>query len=82
MKRVKAGCIVQTLIFSQRPESGYHTEQAREMNRQEIAHYKTTLERTRTRYQIVSETELEDGSIELRVRKQYNSKADVTEYFV
>ena len=32
-------------------------------------------------YQIVSEEEQEDGSIVVRVRKQYNEKADVSEYF-
>ena len=38
-------------------------------------------DRTHTRYQIVSQEEQEDGSILLRVRKQYNEKADVSEYF-
>lgn len=32
-------------------------------------------------YQIVSEEEQEDGSIVVRVRKQYNEKVDVSEYF-
>jgi len=81
MKRVKSGCIFQTLVFSQRPEAEYSVEQARKVNLQEIEHYKAALERTRTRYQITGQTELEDGSIELRVRKQYNDKADVSEYF-
>lgn len=81
MKRVKAGCIFQTLVFSQRPDAGQTVEQARQLNLNEIEHYKASLERTRTRYQVTGQTELEDGSIEIRIRKQYNEKADVSEYF-
>ena len=40
-----------------------------------------TLERTKTKYQIIDITEQEDGSIVVHVRKQYNDKADVSEYF-
>ena len=39
------------------------------------------MDRSRTRYQITEETEQSDGSVLLRVRKQYNDKADVSEYF-
>lgn len=81
MKRVKAACIFQTLCFSQKPEMGYSKEQALEINQQEINHYKATLERAKTRYQIVDTVNQEDGSIIIRVRKQYNDKADVSEYF-
>ncbi len=81
MKRVKAACILQTLVFSQKADSGLSIPQMLEMNRREVAYYKTTLDRTRTRYQIDSEQEQQDGSIIVRVRKQYNDKADVTEYF-
>lgn len=81
MKRVKAACIFQTLVFSQKEDCGFSVEQIRNLNRQEITRYKQTMDRTHTRYQIESETEQEDGSIVLRVRKQYNDKADVSEYF-
>lgn len=82
MKRVKAACILQTLVFAQKEDCGLSREAVLETNRREVAHYKQTLERTRTRYRIDSETEQEDGSIVVRVRKQYNDKADVAEYFV
>lgn len=82
VKRVKAACILQTLIFAQKPELGYDRENALKINRQEIEHYKATLERAKTRYQLVDQTEQEDGSIIVHVRKQYNDKADVSEYFV
>lgn len=81
MKRVKAACILQTLVFAQKPEMGYSKERALKINQEEIEHYKNTLERAKTRYQIVDTVEQEDGSIVVHVRKQYNDKADVTEYF-
>lgn len=81
MKRVKAACILQTLVFMQKEDCGLSKASILETNRQELAHYKQTLDHTHTRHQIVSEEEQEDGSIIVRVRKQYNDKADVAEYF-
>ncbi len=81
MKRVRAACILQTLVFSQKPEFGMTPERAKKLNREEVEHYKQTLDRTGTRYIVVSEAEQEDGSIVLHVKKQYNDKADVSEYF-
>lgn len=81
MKRVQAACIFQTLIFTQKPEMGYDRAQALKINREEIEHYKAMLERAKTRYQIVDTAEQEDGSIIVHVRKQYNDKAEVREYF-
>ncbi len=81
MKRIQAACIMQTLMFSQKEELGYSREQALQLNRAEVEQYKTSLERTRTRYQITDVQETEDGSVVVRVRKQYNAKADVAEYF-
>lgn len=82
MKRVKAACLLQTLVFSQKPDMGYSRERALIINHDEIEHYKKSLEKTRTRYQIVDEAEQEDGSIIVHVRKAYNDKAAVDEYFV
>ena len=81
MKRVKAACILQTLIFAQKPEMGYTKERALKINQEEIEHYKASLERAKTRYQILDTAEQEDGSIIVHVRKQYNDKTDVSEYF-
>ena len=81
MKRVKAACILQTLVFMQKEDCGLSKASILETNRREVEHYKQTMDRTRTRYQIVSEEEQENGSIVVRVRKQYNEKADVSEYF-
>ena len=82
MKRVKAACILQTLVFQQKEDCGFNREQILRANRQEVSRYRESMERTHTRYQIVSDEELENGSVLLRVRKQYNDKADVSEYFV
>lgn len=81
MKRVKAACILQTLVFSQKPELGYSKEGALKANKEEIEHYKMTLERAKTRYQIVNTVEEDDGSIVIHVKKHYNDKTDVSEYF-
>ena len=82
MKRVKAACILQTLVFMQKEDCGLSHDAVLSLNRTEVSRYKKTLEHTRTRHQIVSEEEQSDGSILVRVRKQYNDKADVSEYFV
>lgn len=81
MKRVKSACIPQTLVFMQKEECGLSRASTLEINHREFEHYKQTMERTHTRYQIVSADEQDDGSIIVRVRKQYNDRADVSEYF-
>ena len=81
MKRVQAACILQTLVFMQKEDCGLSKNSIIESNRREFEHYKQTMEKTRTRYQIISQEEQEDGSLVVRVRKQYNDKADVSEYF-
>lgn len=81
MKRVQAGCILQTLVFSQKPELGLSKATVLETNKNEVEHYKKSLERAGTRYQILDAAEQEDGSIIVHVRKQLNDKADVSEYF-
>lgn len=81
MKRVKSACILQTLVFMQKEDCGLSKNSILEANRCEFEHYKQTMDRTHTRYQIVSADEQDDGSIIVRVRKQYNDKADVAEYF-
>ena len=81
MKHVKAACILQTLVFAQKDDCGLTREQQLKVNHDEVSRYKATMDRSRTRYQITEETEQADGSVLVRVRKQYNDKADVSEYF-
>jgi hypothetical protein len=40
---------------------------------QEVEHYKKSLERNRTQYKIMEETAQPDGSIIMKVIKQYNN---------
>ena len=75
MKRVKAACLLQTQVFQQKEDSGLSRDAIAAMNREEVQRYKHNLERTR--YQITGEEEQEDGSILVRVRKQYNDRTDV-----
>lgn len=81
MKRVKAACILQTLVFQQKDDSGLSVDKKLELNKSEVKKYIASLEKNRTRYKIVEENEESDGSVVVRIRKQYNDKAEVAEYF-
>jgi len=81
MKRIKSACIQQTLTFFQKPELQLSRETALQMNKAEVERYEAGLKRTKTRYQIIDTAEQDDGSIIIRVKKQYNDKVDVSEYF-
>ncbi|MCD7746668.1 MAG: hypothetical protein LUI13_15545 [Lachnospiraceae bacterium] len=71
MKRVKAACICQTLHFMLKEDLGH--DYAVKMVQEEVAQYKRTLERNQTQYKIIDESEQPDGSIMLKVKKQYNN---------
>ena len=81
MKRIKAGCILQTLVFLQKEDCGFNQESQLRHNREEVEKYKQDLEKNKTRYQIVSVEEQDDASIIVRVRKHLNDRVDVSEYF-
>ena len=76
MKRVKAACICQTLHFMRKEELGQTEASVQE----EVARYKQSLERSRTQYKILEETVQPDGSVLLKLKKQYN-QSPVGEYF-
>lgn len=71
MKRVKAACICQTLHFMLKEDVGH--DYAVKQAEQEVEQYKKNLERNHTKYKIVEQTNEPDGSIMLKVIKQYNS---------
>lgn len=71
MKRIKAACICQTLHFMLKEDVAH--DQAVKLVEQDVEHYKRTLERNRTQYRIVEQTTQPDGSIMLKVIKQYNT---------
>ena len=70
MKRIKAACICQTLHFMLKENVGY--DYALKLVQEEVAHYKQSLERNHVQYKILEENTLEDGSIMLKIIKQYN----------
>ena len=73
MKRVKAACITQTLHFFQKDdiERNYETKMVDE----EVRKYKAGLDKTGTKYRILSEETLEDGSVMIEIKKQYNTSS-------
>ncbi|MBR2927594.1 MAG: hypothetical protein IKC24_00350 [Oscillospiraceae bacterium] len=71
MKRVKAACICQTLHFMLKEDVAH--DWAVKQVEQDVENYKKALERNRTQYRMVEQTTEPDGSIMLKVIKQYNS---------
>ena len=72
MKRVNAACICQTLHFMLK-DGLAHSIAARQV-REEVEHYKQALERNHTKHKIADETTQEDGSVIVRIIKQYNQR--------
>lgn len=77
MKRIKAACITQTVVFSN--HDGETTEYAKKMIQKEYEKYKEQLNRSKTKYVILSEKVNDDGSIIIEIKKQYNT-SPVGEY--
>ena len=71
MKRIKAACICQTLHFMLKEDAEQHW--AAKQIQEEVAHYKQGLERNHTQYKIVEESTQPDGSVILKIIKQYNA---------
>lgn len=71
MKRVKAACICQTLHFMLKEDVAH--DRAVKLVEQDVEQYRRTLERNRTQYKITEQTVQPDGSIIIKVIKQYNS---------
>lgn len=71
MKRIKAACICQTLRFTLKED--VEQDWAIKQVEQDVEQYKKTLERNHTQYKILEQTVQPDGSIMIKVIKQYNS---------
>lgn len=71
MKRVKAACIVQTLHFMLKEDVPH--EYAVKLVGEEVRKYKEQLDMNHTQYRILSEEALEDDSIRIEIKKQYNT---------
>ena len=71
MKRIKAACLEQTVHFQMKEE--LPRDEAVTYVQAEYEHYLAQMDRSRTRYQILEKTEQPDGSIIVKLKKQYNS---------
>ena len=71
MKRVKAACICQTLHFMLKDDLGH--DYAVKLVKEEVGKYKASLDKNRTKYKIVSEETQSDGSVMIKIIKQYNT---------
>ena len=71
MKRIKEACLLQTVHFQLKEDLGH--DAAVQAVREELAHYKAQLDRSRIQYKITDEAEQPDGSIVIHIKKQYNN---------
>lgn len=71
MKRVKAACITQTLHFLLKEDIG--RDYAKKLVEEEVKKYKAGLEKSKTKYKILSEETKEDGTVVIEIKKQYNT---------
>ena len=71
MKRIKAACLEQTIHFMLKDD--LPREAALRTVRGEYSHYLEQLNRNRTAYQVLAEEEQPDGSLVVKLKKQYNS---------
>lgn len=71
MKRVKAACICQTLHFMMKEEAD--RDFVAKQVKAEVASYKKGLDNNHVQYKIVEEADQPDGSVMLKVIKQYNN---------
>ena len=70
MKRIQQACICQTLHFFVKED--FPRAQAGAQVAYEVQHYKDDLEKNHVAYKILEEKTLDDGSVVLKLIKQYN----------
>lgn len=69
MKRIKEACICQTLVFL--PNEANEEAKAKSQVREEVASYKRKMEEGNVVFKILEEKENPDGSVEIKLKKQY-----------
>ena len=70
MKRIQAACLLQTIHFQLKEDLDHDT--AVRAVEEEYDHYKKLLDRKGVQYKITREEKQPDGSILVRIQKQYN----------
>lgn len=71
MKRVKYACLEQTIHFQLKEDNIGH-EAAMKAVKDELENYKSSLDRKHTKYKILDEQVQSDGSIIIKIKRQYN----------
>lgn len=71
MRRIQSACLAQTLRFSL--HDVLPADETEKLVRVEVEQYKTDLERKGIRYCIISESVQPDGSMILKIKRQYNA---------
>ena len=71
MRRIQFACLEQTLRFSL--HDVLPAGETEKLVRAEVEQYKTDLQRKGVRYSIVSESVQPDGSMILKIKRQYNA---------
>ena len=71
MKRVQSACICQTLHFMLKED--IDRSLAVRQVEEEVVRYTRSLDSTRTKYKIIEEKKLEDGSYLIKIKKQYST---------
>lgn len=70
MKRIQQACICQTLHFFLKDD--FPKSQAEQQLAWEVQHYKDSLVKNRVAHKILEEKTLDDGSVIIKLIKQYN----------
>lgn len=73
MKRIKAACITQTILFTN--VEGKGKEYGQRKIQEEITRYKKRMDREKTKYKVISEEIQEDGSVLMEIIREYNNKS-------
>jgi len=71
MKRIKSACICQTIHFMLKDDIS--TDFNKRQVLAEVENYKNSLEKNKTQHKIVEETVQDDGSVIIKIIKQYNA---------
>ncbi len=72
MKRVQFACLEQTIHFQLKDELSGHAAAVQAVQ-EELRQYKAQLDRKKIRYVIPDESTQPDGSIIIRIKRQYNN---------
>lgn len=78
MKRIKAACITQTILFINKDAWG--SDYSKRKVQEEIKRYKYRMDRENTRYKVISEEVQEDGSVIMEIVKEYGNRTAVGNY--